>query len=136
MKNKALNNRQFRLYDYLKSNSDKWLTQEQIARALPEYYPIDTDKDFHNYSPSRKRMSADIRVINNSGIIQKTILSSSKGVKIATKKEYQEYIKRMKKSALKRLAYVYSIEKKASKDGQFRITFGEYEKNVIEAFID
>lgn len=133
---KELNSRQFALYNYLKKNKDKWVTQEQIARDLPEYYPIDTDKDFHNYCTARKRMSMDIKVINKSGLIQKTILSSNKGVKIASREEHRIYIQRLKIAAMKRLAYVYSLEKKAAKDGQFKITFGAYERSVIEAFME
>lgn len=130
-----LNNRQWALYRFLIEQGDKWTYQEDIAKALPDWYaPIEETKDYHN-TKERHLMTKDIRAINDSAVIQKIVLSNpSKGVKIANEKEWQECIKRDYISVFKRLQRIRNKERKGRMDGQTRLVFNS-ERDRIEAFL-
>lgn len=133
-----LNSRQWALYEFLKERGDQWTTQYDTAKALKTidglYADIDHE-DFHNCN-ARYLMTADIRAINESSVIQKVIISSGKGIKIANKEEFKRYIQKERSAAIRRLMRVRIKERKGARDGQGRITFGEYERDTIKAFID
>lgn len=133
-----LNSRQWALYNYVKSMNDTWTTQWNVAKALyllDGFYAIEDRATFHD-SPTRLQMTADIRAINESSVIQKVIISSGKGIKIANKEEFKRYIQKERSAAIRRLMRVRIKERKGAMDGQGRITFGEYERDTIKAFID
>lgn len=136
MKDNTLHSRQFALYNYLKTQTD-WVTQKEISLALPSVYPctVEEMEDFHN-SAARHCITNDIRVLNASGMIQKIILSGAKGVKIANEQEFDAHIGKMISAAVRRLQRVKKIAEKGNRDGQYKITLGKYERDVIEAFID
>ena len=131
-----LNSRCWALYNYLKNNSDQWVTQKEIALALPSAYPctVEDMQDFHNCH-ARHLMTADVRTLNESGLIQKIILSSAKGVKIASEEEFDRFIGRQINSAVRRLQRVKSLAEKGNRNGQCKITLGKYERDFIEAFV-
>lgn len=130
---------EWKIYNYLKDHTGEWVPQEHLALDLfgdelyKEGYAYYANFNFHN-SNVRKKLTNAIRNLNNSSVIQKIILSSSKGVKIADKDEIDNYIGRQINSVIKRLNRVKKIAKKASLDGQCKIIFGKYERAVIEAF--
>lgn len=124
--------RQWELYNYLKKR-DGWTTQYEIACALYAHYPYDA-KPFHD-TAARHDMTDDIRAINESSVIQKIILSSGKGVKLATEEEAKRYIKSRYSAIFRQLERARKIERKAGLDGQMRIVFGE-EREIIQAFTD
>lgn len=130
-----LNSRQWALYNLLKSNGDTWATQRDIACELPEYnYDASEDhKKFHD-NPVRMQMTADIRKINDSSVIQKIIISGPKGIKLANKEEFDRYIRKEIMAAVRRLMRAKRKAAKGNRDGQMRIVFGS-ERNTIEAFI-
>lgn len=130
-----LNPRQWALYNFLKEQGDVWTYQEDIAKALPDWYaPIEPKKDYHN-TKERHLMTKDIRAINDSSVIQKIIISNpSRGVKIATEEEWQECIKRDYISVFKRLERIRNKERKGRMDGQTRLVF-KSERDTIEAFL-
>jgi len=136
MKDNTLHSRQWSLYSYLKTQTD-WVTQKEIALALPSVYPctVEEMEDFHNCT-ARHLITNDIRTLNNSGMIQKIILSGAKGVKIATEEEFDAHIGKMISAAVRRLQRVKHLADKGNRDGQHKITFGPYERGVIEAFIE
>lgn len=128
---KELISRQWRLYDYLKEQDDykhlKEIVEEtRLYGELPE-------ADINN-SNAIRALKKDIRALKESGIIQTVILSCTfKGVKIATKEEYEDYSKRIW-AAINRRAKLQALQdKKAGLDGQMRLVFNQ-EKPVIEAF--
>lgn len=135
MKDKNLHNRQWALYNYLKTQPD-WVTQKEIALAIPSAYPctVEEMQDFHNCN-ARHSITNDIRTLNNSGMIQKIILSTSKGVKIANEQEFEDYIGRQINAAVRRLQYVKSLAEKGNRDKQMKVTFGKFERDTIEAFM-
>ena len=133
-----LNKRQWRLYAYLKSRGDVWTPQIDIAMDLVSEiaeYNFNTRDNFHD-TQARHIMTADIRALNESAVIQKVIISSWKGVKIANKEEFDRYIRKEIMSSVRRLMRAKLKAKKGNLDGQTRITFGEYERDTIKAFID
>jgi len=128
-----LNARQWRLYNHLKENGDKWEKQREIARSLPDLYPIAEGQPFHD-SGSRLLMTKDIREINKSDIIQKIIISSAQGVKLANKEEARAYIAGKFSAVLDSLERVRKLERKAGLDGQARLVFGR-ERDIVKAFL-
>ena len=129
-----LNARQWRLYMLLKDRGDVWTKQREIAELLPDLYPIERAGSFHD-SGSRQLMTNDIRTINKSDVIQKIIISSARGVKLANKQEAQTFIKGKYSAVFDGLERVRKLERKAGLDGQARLIFGQ-EREIISAFID
>lgn len=128
-----LNARQWRLYDLLKAQGDTWTKQRELAELLPDLYPIAAG-NFHD-SGARLLMTRDIREINKSDVIQKIIISSKKGVKLANEEEAQRYIAGKYSAVFGGLDRVRRLERKAGLDGQTRLIFGR-ERDIISAFID
>ena len=129
-----LNARQWRLYNHLKEIGDAWEKQRDIARSLPELYPITEGQPFHD-SGARLLMTKDIQTINKSDIIQKIIISSSQGVKLANKEEARQFIAGRLASVIAALERVRKLERKAGLDGQLRLVFGR-EREIIRAFTE
>jgi hypothetical protein len=120
-----LTTRTWKLYDLLKTNTERWMTQREIYEVLKGEYPIwDGVGDFHN-TIARQEIASDIRELNDSDIIQKIILTNTLGVKIANEVEYKDYsIRKWKsiKGMIKRLAYK---DNKAKLNGQMKLVFGD-----------
>lgn len=130
-----LNARQWALYNLLKNNPDRYLTQIEIAYGLQEYYDTSFYNDQFHDSPTRHQLTNDIRTINKSEVIQKIIISTSKGVKIASQEEFAKYINAEFASIFRKLERTRQKAKKAGLDGQMRIVLGS-ERDTIEAFAD
>ena len=128
-----LNSRQWALYAYLKERGDQWTFQEDIARDLIEWYYFKKEDDFHN-SNARMLMTKDIRAINDNSVIQKIIISSPRGVKLANETEFSQYIKSQYKSVFRKLKQIRLKEQKGLMNGQTRLVF-KSERDVIEAFL-
>ena len=129
-----LHARQFRLYEYLKERGDQYTTQQQIADDLKWFYYYDKNENFHD-SSGRHLLTLDIRALNESNVIQKIIISNSKGVKIATADEFAKQIKSEYASVFRRLKRIRQKEAKGNRDGQMRLVF-KHEREVIEAFLN
>lgn len=127
----------FRLYDFLKEQGDRWITQKEIALALPEVFPctIEDMQDFHN-AQARHNITDSIRRLNDSGYITRVILSGAKGVKIANSEEFDKYIGANINAVIRRLKRLKKMADKGSKDGQYRLKLSEYQKEIYESFID
>lgn len=129
-----LNARQWRLYNLLKEQGDTWTKQRELAELLPELYPTERTQPFHD-SRARQLMTNDIREINKSDIIQKIIISSAQGVKLANKEEAQAFIAGKFSAVWDSLERVRKLERKAGLDGQTRLVF-ERERDIIKAFAE
>lgn len=129
-----LNARQWRLYSLLKTRGGAWTKQRELAELLPDLYPIEREQAFHD-SGARLLMTKDIRAINKSDIIQKIIISSAQGVKLASKEEARAFIAGKYSTVFKSLEIVRKMERKAGLDGQARFVFGG-ERPIIQAFIN
>lgn len=131
-----LNNRQLDLYNLLKNNPDKAFFEIEICCSMPNWYICTntTPATFHD-SPARQLITADIRTINECDTIQKIIISTPDGVKLASKEEAERYIKGQYAAIFRKLKRIRKLERKAGLDGQYRLTIGK-ERNVIEAFTE
>lgn len=134
--NNELNARQWKLYNLLKEKGDEWTYQATLAAEIPEY-KYDGEEDFALFHDSavRMQMTADIRAINDSSVIQKVIISSPKGIKLANKDEFDRYIRKEIMAAVRRLMRAKRKAAKGSRDGQMRIVFNS-ERDTVKAFID
>lgn len=128
---KELISRQWRLYDYLKEQDD-YKHLKEIVEETGLYGEL-PETDINN-SAAIRTLKKDIQALRESGVIQTVILSCTfKGVKIATKEEYEDYSKRIW-AAINRRAKLQALQdKKAGLDGQIRLVFNQ-EKPIIEAF--
>lgn len=130
-----LNPRQWALYNLLKNNPDRHFTQMEIAYRLRDFYDTSFYNDQFHDSATRHLLTKDIRDINKSEVIQKIIISTSKGVKIASSAEFEQYINAEFASIFRKLARTRQKARKAGLDGQMRIVLGN-ERDTIEAFAD
>lgn len=129
-----LNTRQWKLYNFLKERGDQWTYQLDIVLALNDYYNFkDAPEKFHD-STARHLLTADIREINNSDVIQKVIMSSARGNKIANESEFSKYIGKEISSAVARLIRAKRKAEKGTLDGQMRMVLNR-ERDTIEAFL-
>ena len=111
-----LNTRQWALYNFLKEQGDEWTTQYEVAFALVEHYGKPDKDNFHD-SKARLQMTRDIRKINTSSVIQKVIISSPKGIKIANAEEFDRHVQKEIKAAIRKLL---RAKQKAAKELQCR----------------
>ena len=130
-----LNARQWAVYNLLKNNPDRYLTQLGIVLKLREWFVLDFTADTFHDSAARHLLTKDIRTINNSETIQKIIISNSKGGKIANSAEFEKYINAEFAAIFRKLARTRQKARKAGLDGQMRIVLGS-ERDTIEAFAD
>ena len=85
---RELNARQYAVYNLLKKHPDRYLTQIEIVYGLKEYYDTSFYNDQFHDSKARHQLTNDIRAINSSDVIQKIIISTPKGIKIASSAEF------------------------------------------------
>lgn len=126
--------RQWKLYNFLKERGDQWTTQFDIACALSDHYDKSFTADKFHDSRARLQITMDIRALNDSDVIQKIIMSSSKGVKIANESEFDKYIGREINAAVRRLMRAKRKAEKGNRDGQMRLVLNK-ERDTIEAFL-
>ena len=136
-----LNSRQWALYNFLKDRGDVWTTQIEAAAEIyilsdGKYYAEWNGKEttFHD-SRARMIMTYDIRAINESTEIQKIILSTRNGIKIANANEFDKYIRGEIGAAVRKLLRAKQKAEKGKRDGQMRLVFNS-ESNTVKAFID
>lgn len=92
---KKLNKRQMMLYYYLehKSEMGKWTKRRVILNDLFDIYGR-PGKDLYNSRPAIN-LTKDVRIINESGVFDKLIISNSqKGLKIGTEEETKQTLER------------------------------------------
>lgn len=125
-----LTSRQWKLYEFLKSQED-WVKQERISSSLPDLYGT-SETPFHD-TMARINITNDIRVIKKSDVIQKIIISSPKGVKIANEDDFGIYFDRKLINLKSQMKLLYKQLKKAQLNNQTRIVYNS-ERDFIEAF--
>ena len=123
---------QWELYNLLKQRYDdeKYISKKEICEALPNYYQIK-----ENETRTCRDIEFDVRAINDSDIIQKIIVSNSKGYKIGTKEQVADYLTGRKVEATKSLCLTYKLIHKAELNNQCKIAFGKGEREYIESYI-
>lgn len=127
--------RQWELYYFLLEQGDRWTHQIDVVYGLYDYYNFTDSNDKFHDSGARHALTNDIRAINNSDEIQKVIISSGKGIKIANEAEWEMFIKSEYKSVFSKLKRVRRKERKGLLNGQKQLVF-DSERDIIEAFIN
>ena len=129
-----MNIRQKSLYEYLLSRNGEWTTHAEIARELYQYYGNAEcclePKDFHD-TTERLIILRDCREMNLSNDFEKLIISSPKGIKLATEEEFDRYIANQYRATIRKLARIYKMAKKGNRHGQ--IDFGGH---TVESFLE
>ena len=113
----AINERQLKLYNYL-LNQEGWTNRVEILRDLAsDYNYVDYGDLYHN--ASAVLLTSDIRTLNNSSEVRKLIIHNSRhGIKIATKEEAREFLRKDQVENIKRMQKHYFLQEKLYKDGQ------------------
>lgn len=127
-----LTQRQKDLYEYLLENRYHFESEFDIAYRTELYgksYKIDELFDKFHDSTVRHQLTRDIRAINESGEVDKIIISTSLGIKIATEEEFKQYIDAEFAAIFRKLKRTYAKAKKANLDGQYN-----FKDQVIEVF--
>ena len=124
-----LTTRAWRLYTYLKEHytEETFISKKELAENCGYAYD---DKSQRNCVD----MEADVRAINDSDIIQKIIVSDSKGYKIGNQKQVFDYLNKRFMRDLKSMKLNWKLTRKVKMDKQMRIIFGN-ERDTIETFI-
>lgn len=113
------------LYSILLDRGDVWTNQEEICGI----YGVNGGV-FHN-SSERRTLSQDIQDINESPDYEKIIVSGSRGIKIATEREAEEFIGKMYSEVTSKLQRIRTIQKKVNSNGQIALN-----KQTIKAFLE
>lgn len=131
-----LTTRQWNLYNYLKENTDIYLTKEQIVANVDGYIYKDWQNE-HNQNAFRQ-LRDDIRNINsNQTRIQKIIISNKIGYKLATEKEFESWKISQWKLIKRKLYRMGIIDDKALKNNQMRLVEdGSNARLYVESFVD
>lgn len=114
---------EWEIYNYLKEETMKgnWTSVEKLA---------------NRFGIGKRTVRRHINTIRGNDVIQKIIISSFEyGYKIMTSEEEVEYLKNRKNAILKMLKQYYMDVKRVGLNGQCKITFGEYERNVFESLL-
>lgn len=113
--------RQKKLLEFLKRNDEEFISQYEISRKLPWLYFYDGGtEEFHN-SKARHKITTDIRAINADNSVEAIILSNGKGVKVATKEEFERGMRAEFAAIFRRLKRAYAKAKKGATSGQFEL---------------
>lgn len=110
----------YRIYDELKEHVGR--ENAISATALASRFDI-----------SNRQLRAYINEIRNSDELEKFIGSSNEGYFVSLPKEAELSIRRMEKQAFNMLKTCRANRKKANLNGQYKMKFGDYYKDVIES---
>lgn len=111
----ALNSKQWKLYNLLKSNPDHWFTQKEICDAIPEYHYIEDDRN------NCAEIGQDRITINADSQVDKIIVTKKHCFKIATIEEYKQernyHIRKLKTQ----VDLIEAMDRKFERNGQVKI---------------
>lgn len=130
-KNKLLTERQVALYRYL-LKQDKFKNLREIIVETDLYGSLE-DYEFNNTN-QRRQLTKDIRALKVSDNIFGVILSTTKGIKIATKEEYEHYFERQIIKQKKAMKLLNKQREKAKKHYQTKMDFETGEIIDVVAF--
>lgn len=126
---KELTPRQWQLYKYLKVHYEpnKFISKKEIADALGYDWKENTDRNGRD-------IEADVNELRESDVIQKIIVSSRDGYKIANEEEANAYLDRDWINIMKDLKRHNKLRRKAKKDKQMCIVWNS-ERDTIQAYM-
>jgi len=112
---KKLTPRQWKLYEFLKTDLDHWFSPEEICNQIMDYH-------YNNGAWDKcPTIREDKKAINNSLQVEKIIVMKNRCFKIATYEEYVEernaHIRRLKSQ----VAEIKDMDFKYNRDGQGKL---------------
>ena len=111
---------------------NRWMKEEEVHKAMGDFYPhVREGTDYHN-SGARHMLTKDIQEINSSAHLNRIIVHSPKGIKVATEEEAMTYLHNQYKETLSKLKRIKKMEKKMESNGQYEMFDLE---NYIDTFI-
>lgn len=130
--NSDLTARQYRLLDYINANP-AGVTKYQIVEDLYLNYPRYREQCKEENSHAYRNIRADFRAIQNSQIVHGVYGNIGGRYKRLTIVEYNNYMRSLWQSIIKKIKKVKNMEDHARHEGQYRLTF-DYEKYIIDCF--
>ena len=119
------------LYGFL-SSREGWIPMQDLAYHMKDLYPsYGWVSNFHN-SFIRRKITADIEAINDDPEFRMIIISGNRGVKIATRDEFEKWIRSEYAEIFSKLGRVRYLVKKAGLDGQYDL----FEEEIHAAFME
>jgi hypothetical protein len=117
-----MNERQQKLYQFLldKSSTNQYISKEEICYNLPKFYPRFEEKSNEHNSRAYSKIRDDVRAINRSDV-EKIIVSSKKGYKIANKEEAIEFINKRFRRDLSSLKTNWNLKRKVGLNNQVKM---------------
>lgn len=127
---KELTPRQWQLYKYLKEHYQPniFIEKKELAKALGYAWNDKSDRNGRD-------IESDVMALRESDTIQKIIVSSSKGYKIANEQECKDYLSKDWINIMKELKRHNVLRRKAKRHKQMRIVWNS-ERDTIEAFME
>lgn len=113
--------RYIRKKSYLQTDNpdDKWTTQRELVDVVNSDLTINDKLEYNegDYNHCR-RLWTIINGINQSGKVQKIIVTKNYKYKLGTKKECKEYFRKLRKDALLKLVRLSVLERRMEQNGQ------------------
>lgn len=111
---------------------NRWMKQSEVLEAMGDFYPpVKQGVDAHN-SLARRLLTKDIQEINESQTLNRIIVHSCKGIKVATEEEATKYLHNQYRETLSKLKRIHKMEKKMELNGQYDMFDLE---NYIDTYI-
>lgn len=120
--------RQEALYRFLLVRGDHWTSMEQATDSIP-LYPAYFRTSYHN-SSARRLLTRDIEYINGSEKFPKIIVSTSRGIKLATGKDFERFLEAELREVFLKLKRLRRLARKGSRDQQI-----DLEGRIAETFL-
>ena len=120
--------RQQELYNLLLARGDEWSSMEFLTDSI-KLYPAFFTTNYHN-SRARRMLTADIEFINNSEKFEKIIVSTTRGVKLASEKDFEKFLSSELREVFAKLKRLRKLAKKGSRDQQ-----QDLEGRIAETFL-
>ena len=96
---------------------------KSLCLALYNFKEYNFEKNaFFNNTAARRILTNDLNILANSDIIQRVVLCTSKGIKLANSKEIEIELSKKKTSILKQINRLNKQYKKTDLHGQHRLS--------------
>lgn len=133
-KTHALNSRQWKTYEYLKEQTE-YVSLKKIVEDLKENYDYKENPAVpFNNTAARRILTEDLQAIKEDPTIQKVLLTSPIGIKLAANEaEAKLYFEKEEIRLAKEWKRLWISKRKALQDGQTYMIFNS-ERGIVEAF--
>jgi hypothetical protein len=138
MNKTELNERQKAVYAHLQMLNGETIKLKDLCEELSYQFSefVTKSKVNFNNTNARRVLTADIRKISNSDMVDKFVVSNGNGVALATETTYIEELSREKKKILKMLSLYWKKVEKLKRNHQFVINFDNQEaREEIESLL-